>query len=201
MENVKKVTKTELFEQVKEIVLASDVENVDELVEFINHEVELIAAKAEKAKARKEANKAKGDALKAAVAAALTEEFQSAEGQGAVSLHRGRRRCGGPGEHRLHPPLPGQGPDAGDAGPGPALPLPGRPAVFRDEPPPQDHDVHAPGQAPEDPRGPLPPGGPHVSGDLRPGRQLSGPGCHSPIGTGDPPTLRKRACPIGHAPF
>ena len=30
MENVKKVTKTELFEQVKEIVLASDVENVDE---------------------------------------------------------------------------------------------------------------------------------------------------------------------------
>lgn len=79
MENVKKVTKTELFEQVKEIVLASDVENVDELVEFIDHEVELIAAKAEKAKARKEANKAKGDALKAAVAAALTEEFQSAE--------------------------------------------------------------------------------------------------------------------------
>lgn len=84
MENAKKVTKTELFEQVKEIVLASDVENVDELVEFINHEVELIAAKAEKAKARKEANKAKGDALKAAVAAALTEEFQTAEAITAV---------------------------------------------------------------------------------------------------------------------
>ena len=43
--NSTKVTKRERFEQLMEIVKASDVENSAELVSFIEHEVELLAKK------------------------------------------------------------------------------------------------------------------------------------------------------------
>ena len=76
MADVKKITKTEYFEMIKNIVLQAKVDNEDELVEFIDHQVELIAAKAEKAKERAAKQKAEGDALREAVQAVLTDEFQ-----------------------------------------------------------------------------------------------------------------------------
>ena len=76
MADVKKITKAEYFGMIKDVVAGSDVENAQELMDFIDRQVELIASKAEKAKARAAKQKAEGDELRDAVQAVLTGELQ-----------------------------------------------------------------------------------------------------------------------------
>ena len=45
MENVKKVTKKEMFGRLIDIVREADVEDVDAVVDFLNHEIELVSKK------------------------------------------------------------------------------------------------------------------------------------------------------------
>lgn len=79
MENVKKLTKKDYYEMIKEIVTESDVENRDELVAFVDKQVEAIDTKAAKAKEKAAEKKADGDALRAQVEGLLTEELQTAD--------------------------------------------------------------------------------------------------------------------------
>jgi hypothetical protein len=79
MTTEKKMTKAMMFEAVKEIVAASDVEEKAELVEFIDKQVEMLAAKAEKAKERAEKKRAESDELRATVHGVLTGEFQTTD--------------------------------------------------------------------------------------------------------------------------
>ena len=76
MADVKKITKAEYFGMIKDVVAGSDVENAQELMDFIDKQVALITSKAEKAKARAAKQKAEGDELRDAVQAVLTGEFQ-----------------------------------------------------------------------------------------------------------------------------
>ena len=73
---MEKMTKAMRFEQIKAVIEASDVEQKDELIEFIDAQIAVLAAKAEKAKERAAAKKAEGDELRAVVKACLTDEFQ-----------------------------------------------------------------------------------------------------------------------------
>lgn len=73
----KKITKTEWYETIKEIVEASDHEMKDGAVEFIDAQIALIAAKAEKARERAAKTKAEGDELREEVRAVLTTEPQT----------------------------------------------------------------------------------------------------------------------------
>ena len=72
-----KMTKAMWFEAIKAIVEASDAEQKDEMVEFIDAQVELLAKKAEKAKERAAAKKVDGDELREVVRTVLTDEFQA----------------------------------------------------------------------------------------------------------------------------
>ena len=76
MADVKKITKAEYFGMIKDVVAGSDVENAQELMDFIDKQVALIASKAEKAKARAAKQKAEGDELRDAVQAVLTGGLQ-----------------------------------------------------------------------------------------------------------------------------
>lgn len=80
MENSKKVTKKEYYVMLKEVVENAEVENKDELVEFINKQVKLLDDKAAKAKEKAAEKRAEGDELRATVEAALTEEYQTIAG-------------------------------------------------------------------------------------------------------------------------
>lgn len=73
---MEKMTKAMRFEQIKAVIEASDVEQKDEMIEFIDAQIAVLAAKAEKAKERAAAKKAEGDELRAVVKACLTDEFQ-----------------------------------------------------------------------------------------------------------------------------
>ena len=77
MENSKKVTKKEYYVMLKEVVENAEVENKDELVEFINKQVKLLDDKAAKAKEKAAEKRAEGDELRATVEATLTEEYQT----------------------------------------------------------------------------------------------------------------------------
>lgn len=72
-----KVTKKDWYAQIKTLVEASDAEQKDEIVAFIDHEVELLNAKAEKAAERAASKKAEGDELRATVQSVLTDELQT----------------------------------------------------------------------------------------------------------------------------
>lgn len=72
-----KMTKAMWFEAIKAVVAASDVEQKDEMVEFIDAQVEALAKKAEKAKERAAAKKVEGDELREVVRAILTDELQA----------------------------------------------------------------------------------------------------------------------------
>lgn len=61
MEKVRKVTKKEKFEMIKEIVLNANVENENEMIEFINREIELLNKK--KASGTKTAKQKENDEL------------------------------------------------------------------------------------------------------------------------------------------
>ena len=77
MENSKKVTKKEYYVMLKEVVENAEVENKDELVEFIDKQIKLLDDKAAKAKEKAAEKRAEGDELRATVEAALTEEYQT----------------------------------------------------------------------------------------------------------------------------
>lgn len=72
----KKMTKVEAFGFIAEKL---DALGETELAEYARKEVAALVAKAAKAKERAEAKKAEADALEAAVASALTDEFQTGD--------------------------------------------------------------------------------------------------------------------------
>lgn len=71
-----KMTKRDYFEMLKGFVPA-DAERADEVLEFIDKQIEQLDTKAAKARERAAERKAEGDELRAMVAAAVTEEFQT----------------------------------------------------------------------------------------------------------------------------
>jgi hypothetical protein len=75
-----KVTKKDLYAQLKAIVEASEVENADELVAFIDHEVNMIESKAAKAAERSKVRKAEGDELRETVFSLMTNDLQTVAG-------------------------------------------------------------------------------------------------------------------------
>ena len=74
-----KVTRAQMFAEIKAVVEASDVAGKEEMIKFIDHQVELIASKAEKAKAKAATKKAEADEMEQAVAAVLTAELQTVD--------------------------------------------------------------------------------------------------------------------------
>lgn len=74
-----KITKTEMFEILRSVVMESGHEQSDEMIEFINAQVAQIAARAEKAKIRAAEKREESDALCNAVYKTLTTEYQSAD--------------------------------------------------------------------------------------------------------------------------
>lgn len=71
-----KITKTQMFAAIKEVIANAEVEGKEDMLDFIDKQVELIANKASKAKERAEKKKVEGDALRDAVQAVLTDELQ-----------------------------------------------------------------------------------------------------------------------------
>ena len=72
------MTKKEMFEAVKAIVVGEEVEvSREEIVEFCEKEIAALEARAGKAKERSAVKKAEGDALAEAIVAVLTEEAQT----------------------------------------------------------------------------------------------------------------------------
>lgn len=76
MADVKKVTKKEMFTEIKAVL--ETVEGSEELVAFVEKQIEALDNEAAKAKERK-AKKVAEDTLKDTVANLLTDEFQTAE--------------------------------------------------------------------------------------------------------------------------
>ena len=76
MADVKKVTKKEMFTEIKAVL--ETVEGSEELVAFVEKQIEALDNEAAKAKERK-AKKVAEDTLKDTVASLLTDEFQTAE--------------------------------------------------------------------------------------------------------------------------
>ena len=72
-----KVTKKDWYAQIRAVVEASDNEQKEGILGFIDHEVELLEAKAVKAAERAASKKADGDELRNAVQAVLTDELQT----------------------------------------------------------------------------------------------------------------------------
>lgn len=71
-----KITKTQMFAAIKEVIAKAEVEGKEDMLDFIDKQVELIANKASKARERAEKKQAEGDALRNAVQAVLTGELQ-----------------------------------------------------------------------------------------------------------------------------
>lgn len=72
-----KVTKKDWYAQIRAVVEASDNEQKEGILGFIDHEVELLEAKAAKAAERAASKKADGDELRNAVQAVLTDDLQT----------------------------------------------------------------------------------------------------------------------------
>ena len=72
-----KVTKKDWYAQIRAVVEASDNEQKEGILGFIDHEVELLEAKAAKAAERAASKKTDGDKLRNAVQAVLTDELQT----------------------------------------------------------------------------------------------------------------------------
>lgn len=75
----KTLTKRESYLMLKEIVEASDVEDKEMLVNFIDKQITILDNKAEKSKERAAEKRAAGDELRATIKAVLTSEFQTAD--------------------------------------------------------------------------------------------------------------------------
>ena len=79
MENEKKMTKKDYFNELKTVVENSKIENKDELIYFLESQIESIENKAIKAKERAAEKKASGDEIRELVKSTLTNEFQTVE--------------------------------------------------------------------------------------------------------------------------
>lgn len=79
MEKETKMTKKEYYEELKEILINSDVEDKEVLIDFVENQINVLNAQSEKAKIRAAEKKAAGDELRAIVKSVLTEELQTAE--------------------------------------------------------------------------------------------------------------------------
>lgn len=75
----KKPTKVEYYSQIRAIVEASDMEDKEGALAFIDHEVGIINKKAESAKARAEKKAVEGDEMREAICSLLTSEYQTGE--------------------------------------------------------------------------------------------------------------------------
>lgn len=73
----KKNTKKENYEMLKEIIANSEIENKEDLLDFIDKQLNTLATKAEKAKTRSAEKKAAGDELRKVVQNVLTNEYQT----------------------------------------------------------------------------------------------------------------------------
>ena len=74
----KKITKREMFEQIKAVVLTAEVENVEQLVAFIEHEVELLN--------KKSASKSKAEIEKANANVELTQIVREVLANSSVAM-------------------------------------------------------------------------------------------------------------------
>ena len=72
-----KITKKDRYNAIIAILTGVDGDQIDELIEFCEHEIELLDKKSAKAKEAAAKRKTEGDALSAVVKAALTDEFQT----------------------------------------------------------------------------------------------------------------------------
>lgn len=72
-----KVTKVEMYEMLRRVVMNAEVENANELVDFIDVQVGQLLNKAEKAKERAAKKRAEGDALRMAIAGVLDENLKT----------------------------------------------------------------------------------------------------------------------------
>ena len=70
-------TKAMQFEEIREVIAATECEGKEDMLTFIDEQVAQLAAKAEKAKERAAARKAEGDELRAVVKSVLTDEAQT----------------------------------------------------------------------------------------------------------------------------
>ena len=75
----KKLTKKDYYGMIKEVIMDTEIENKEDLVEFIDTKIELIETKAMKEKEKRAEKNAEGDELRNAVQSVLTSEFQSAD--------------------------------------------------------------------------------------------------------------------------
>ena len=75
----KKLTKKDYYGMIKEVIMDTEIENKEDLVEFIDAQIALIETKAMKAKEKRAEKNAEGDELRRAVKSVLTNEFQSAD--------------------------------------------------------------------------------------------------------------------------
>lgn len=75
----KRLTKKDLYGMVKDIVVDSDCEDKDALIEFIDKQVEILDNKAVKAKERAAEKRAAGDELRGTIKGLLTSDFQTAD--------------------------------------------------------------------------------------------------------------------------
>lgn len=75
----KKMTKKDYYMLIKEIIENNNIEEKEELIEFINKQVIQIETKAQKAKIRAEEKKSTGDELRSIVKSVLTTELQTSE--------------------------------------------------------------------------------------------------------------------------
>lgn len=75
----KKMTKKDYYTLIKEKVEETNIEEKDELIEFINKQISQIEAKAEKAKIRAIEKQKAGDELRDKVKSILTNELQTAD--------------------------------------------------------------------------------------------------------------------------
>ena len=74
-----KMTKVDYFEQLADIVEASDVENKEDILKFIQSSIETLENRKRAAQERAEKKKSEPDELAEAVKAVLSEELQTAD--------------------------------------------------------------------------------------------------------------------------
>lgn len=73
----KKMTKKDYYSLIREVVENTEVEDKNELIDFINKQISQIETKAEKAKIRATEKQKTGDELRSEVKAVLTNELQT----------------------------------------------------------------------------------------------------------------------------
>lgn len=79
MADTVKVTKVAMFNMIIEALKTSNVENVDEMVDFCETQIAQAEAKAEKAKERRDAKRIESDEIRKTVLSCVTEDWQSVD--------------------------------------------------------------------------------------------------------------------------